>query len=87
MNVMENEKEMIDEIEETKLEENYVNSEKDSKITCKENLTPYFKAWDHSINRVHLSDVCIYKKEQYVLFTLRASIFLSFISIIIFLRS
>ncbi|XP_033364863.1 ribonuclease H2 subunit A isoform X1 [Bombus vosnesenskii] len=54
---MENEKEMIDEVEETKLEENCVNSEKDSKITCKENLTPYFKAWDHSVNRVHLSDV------------------------------
>lgn len=82
---MSNVKEMI-------LDENCINHSKDIKITCRDDLTPYFKAWDHSNNKVHLSKVnmyiyiyvniytYIYKKEEYILFIpMKFSVFLFFL--------
>ncbi|OAD55024.1 Ribonuclease H2 subunit A [Eufriesea mexicana] len=54
---MEKENKVMDDDEEMKLKENCINHEKDIEITCREDLTPYFKAWDHSINKIHLSEV------------------------------
>lgn len=38
-------------------EENSMDSRGNDEITCKEDLTPYFKACDHSVNKVHLTEV------------------------------
>nr|XP_033327367.1 ribonuclease H2 subunit A [Megalopta genalis] len=43
--------------DETKSEENGADSLNNSQITHRGNLTPYLKAWDHSINKVYLSKV------------------------------
>lgn len=42
---------------EIKLKVNCNNMEEDTQITCREDLIPYFEAWDHSVNKVHLSKV------------------------------
>lgn len=47
-------------VKEMLLDENCINHSKDIKITCKDDLTPYFKAWNHSNNKVHLSKVNMY---------------------------
>ncbi|CAL7942437.1 unnamed protein product [Xylocopa violacea] len=53
-NVMEDEKKAMGEV---KSEDNRVNYSGAGEITCRENLTPYFEAWDHSVNKVYLSKV------------------------------
>ena len=53
----------MDEIKETSLEENWVKiHETNVNITSKEDLASFFKSWDHDVNKVYTSDVCIYKK-------------------------
>ncbi|XP_078041576.1 ribonuclease H2 subunit A [Augochlora pura] len=51
---MEDTKENKDEM---KSEENGADSLNNNQITNRGDLTPYFKAWDHRINKVHLSKV------------------------------
>lgn len=63
-NVMGNEKEVMDDDREMESKENCINHEKDGRITCRGDLTPYFEAWDHSINKIHLSKVCIYERND-----------------------
>lgn len=63
MNIARNEKETMDEIKETSLEENWVkNFETNVNITSKEDLALFFKSWNHDVNKVYMSDVCIYNK-------------------------
>ncbi|XP_076235788.1 ribonuclease H2 subunit A [Calliopsis andreniformis] len=54
---MENEANIVHDVQEIKLGDNCVNLKEDVRITCREDLTSYFEAWDHSINKVHLSKV------------------------------
>ncbi|KZC14589.1 PREDICTED: ribonuclease H2 subunit A [Dufourea novaeangliae] len=55
---MENEKNNTDGVKEMKSKENGENdATEDTRITCRGDLTPYFQAWDHSINKVYLSEI------------------------------
>ncbi|CAD1474102.1 unnamed protein product [Heterotrigona itama] len=48
----------MDEIKETRPEENYVKiHETDINITSKEDLASFFKNWDHDVNKVYTSDI------------------------------
>lgn len=63
MNVTTNKGKTMDEIKETIPEENCVKIyETDINITSKEDLASFFKNWDHDVNKVYTSDVCIYEK-------------------------
>ncbi|XP_043261036.1 ribonuclease H2 subunit A [Colletes gigas] len=54
---MENEKNSANDVSETKCEVNSNNTQDDTRITCKEDLIPYFEAWDNDVNTVYMSKV------------------------------
>lgn len=67
---MENKKDM-DGVQETKSENNSIYSEEETRITCRKDLTPYFEAWDHTINKLHFSEV---NKKSIALTTISLSV-------------
>ncbi|KAG7212073.1 hypothetical protein KM043_012427 [Ampulex compressa] len=48
----------------SKIVQNHVNRDENARITCRSDLTPYFEAWDHSLNRIHVSEVPQLCKEE-----------------------
>ncbi|XP_017883456.1 ribonuclease H2 subunit A [Ceratina calcarata] len=48
----------MDEVNETESAKTTVNYDGEvARINCKDDLTPYFEAWDHSVDKVYLSEV------------------------------